>query len=296
MNPTIRPRRSVLYMPGSNARALEKARELAADCLILDLEDAVAPEAKAIARAQVRAALLAGGYGHREKIVRINGLDTPWGEPDLRAMAAAGADAILIPKVESAATISKVSHILGDAGASAGLALWIMAETPRGVLDLDTIVANQPRLEVIVMGTSDLAKDMRLPPAGGRAGLAHALGHCVLTARAHGLDIIDGVHLALDDADGLMDACLQGRGLGFDGKSLIHPRQIQAANECFGISAAEVANAREIVAAWHTARRENSGITVVRGQLIEQLHVDAAERVLALFTATEELSGQGTPN
>jgi len=292
MNSKIRPRRSVLYMPGSNTRALEKARELAADCVILDLEDAVAPEAKATARVQVAAALRAGGYGHREKIVRINGLDSPWGETDLRALAKVGADAILLPKVESANTIKKASHILSDAGAPAGLAIWIMAETPRGVLDLDSIVANQPRLEVIVMGTSDLAKDLRLPPNGGRAGLSHALGHCILTARAHGLDIIDGVHLALDDPDGFLDACLQGRGLGFDGKSLIHPRQIPAANECFGISAAEIANAREIVSAWNLARQENSGITVVRGKLIEQLHVDAAERALALYAATEELGTQ----
>ena len=295
MNPKIRPRRSVLYRPGSNTRALEKARELAADCIILDLEDAVAPESKISARDQVTAALHAGGYGRREKIVRSNGLDTPWGEADLRAMALAGADAILLPKVESGATIRKASHILGDAGAPASLALWIMAETPRGVLDLDTIVTNQPRLEVIVMGTSDLAKDMRLPPAASRAGLDHALGHCLLTARAHGLDIIDGVHLALDDDEGFQHACRQGRDLGFDGKSLSHPRQIQAANECFGISAAEVANAREIVEAWQTARQANDGITVVQGQLIEQLHVDAAERVLALFAATEGLNAQNEP-
>jgi citrate lyase subunit beta/citryl-CoA lyase len=296
MNSEIRPRRSVLYMPGSNARALEKARELQTDCVILDLEDAVAPEAKEMARAQVCAALRSGGYGRRETVVRINGLDTPWAKDDLQSMATAGADAILIPKVESAATIKQASHILNDAGAPDSLTLWIMAETPRGVLDLDSIVADQPRLKVIVMGTSDLAKEMRLPPARDRAGLRHALGHCLLTARAHGLDIIDGVHLALDDTDGFLDACLQGRNLGFDGKSLIHPRQISAANECFGISEAEVANAHEIVSAWQMARQENSGITVVRGQLIEQLHMDAAERVLALFAATEELSRQSEAN
>jgi citrate lyase subunit beta/citryl-CoA lyase len=291
MHPEIRPRRSVLYMPGSNARALEKARELAADCLILDMEDAVAPEAKETARELILSALQTGGYGNREKVVRINALETPWGEADLRAMAAAGADAILLPKVASADTIRKASRILSDAGAPASLALWIMAETPRGVIDLDSIVANQPRLEVIVMGTSDLAKEMRLPPTGDRTGISHALGHCLLTARAHGLDIIDGVHLALDDAEGFLDACRQGRSLGFDGKSLIHPRQIAAANECFGIAEAEAASAREIVAAWQVARQNNSGVTVVRGQLIEQLHVDAAERVLAIYAATAELDG-----
>jgi len=242
-----------------------------------------------MARKQVHAALKAGGYGRRETIARINGLDTPWGEDDLRTMARAGADAILLPKVESAATIKKASHILGDAGAPATLSLWIMAETPRGVLDLDAIVADQPRLEVIVMGTSDLAKEMRLPTAGNRTGLLHALGHCVLTARAHNLDIIDGVHLALDDAEVFRESCLQGRTLGFDGKSLIHPRQIPAANECFGISEAEAANAREIVEAWQQARAENRGITVLDGQLIEQLHVDAAERILAIYAATENI-------
>ena len=283
-------------MPGSNARTLEKARELAADCVILDLEDAVAPEAKELAREQVCAALQTGGYGRRETVVRINGLDTPWGEQDLRTMTTAGANAILLPKVESAETIKIASHSLHDAGAPDSLALWIMAETPRGVLDLDAIVADQPRLEVIVMGTSDLAKEMRLPATGDRAGLKHALGHCVLTARAHGLDIIDGVHLTLDDTNGLLDACLQGRNLGFDGKSLIHPRQIPAANECFGISEAEVANAREIVSAWKAARAENRGMTVVRGQLIEQLHVDMAERVLAIFAVMEELTRQSHPD
>jgi citrate lyase subunit beta/citryl-CoA lyase len=292
MSSEIRPRRSVLYMPGSNTRALEKARKLAADCIILDLEDAVAPEAKETARNQVHAALQMGGYGLRETVVRINGMNTPWGTDDLQMMATAGADAILIPKIESAATIEQAIHILDDAGAPAAMKLWVMAETPRGVIDLDNIVRNQPRLDVIVMGTSDLAKEMRLPKTGDRIGLSHALGHCLLTARAHGLDIIDGVHLTLDDSDGLLDACLQGRNLGFDGKSLIHPRQIPAANECFGISEAEAANAREIVNAWEAARKENKGITVVRGQLIEQLHVDAAERILAIFAATEELSRQ----
>lgn len=280
-----RPRRSVLYMPGSNERALEKARDLAADCLIFDLEDAVAPEAKDMARSGIAAAIRAGGYGHREVVVRINGIDTPWFEEDLAAAATCGADAVLLPKVESRETVQEAIHQLARAGAQDELPIWIMAETPRGVLDIDRIVAAQPRLEVIVMGTSDLAKDMRLPATQDRAGLLHALGQCVLTARAHDLDIIDGVHLVLDDADGLRDSCQQGRNLGFDGKSLIHPRQIPAANECFGISEAEAANAREIVAAWQKARAENDGITVLHGQLIEQLHVDAAERVLAIYAA-----------
>jgi citrate lyase subunit beta/citryl-CoA lyase len=166
--------------------------------------------------------------------------------------------------------------------------IWIMAETPLGVIDLEKIVTNQPRLRVVVMGTSDLAREMRVKSSGDRTGLMHALGHCVLTARACGLDIIDGVHLALDDADGLRIACQQGRDLGFDGKSLIHPRQIAPANELFGVSDAEAADAREIVEAWQEAREHGHGITVVRGQLIEQLHVDEAERMLAIHAATTE--------
>ncbi len=273
-------------MPGSNARALEKARGLDADCLIFDLEDAVAPEAKEGAREQVKAAVDAGGFGKREVIVRINALDTDWGEADIRAMAASSANALLLPKVETADTIKQALRILADAGAHVDLPLWIMTETPRGVLDLDNIVTGQPRLQVIVMGTSDLAKEMRVNPTTNRTGLMHALGHCVLTARAHGLDIIDGVHLALDDEDGLGTVCRQGRDLGFDGKSLIHPRQIATANKYFGISESQAENARSIVQAWEAARRAGQGITVLNGRLIEQLHVDEAERLLAIYTAT----------
>lgn len=290
MTAQFRPRRSVLYMPGSNARALEKARELPADCLIFDLEDAVAPEAKESARDQVVAAIKAGGYGHREIIIRVNGLDTVWAQDDLRAAATAGADAVLLPKVESTTTITEAAAWLDDAGAPTNLPIWIMTETPRGVLDLDSIVAGQSRLQVIVMGTSDLARQMRIASDGDRTGLMYALGSCLLTARARGIDIIDGVHLALDDAEGLRIACQQGRELGFDGKSLIHPRQIAIANEHFGVSTAEAANARKIVAAWQAARKEGLGITVVDGRLVEQLHVEEAERVLAIIKATEEHS------
>ena len=290
MTAQFRPRRSVLYMPGSNARALEKARELPANCLIFDLEDAVAPEAKDSARDQVVAAVKAGGYGRREIIIRVNGLDTVWAQDDLRAAATAGADAVLLPKVESTTTITEAIAWLDDAGAPTDLPIWIMTETPRGVLDLDSIVAGQSRLQVIVMGTSDLARQMRIASDGDRTGLMYALGRCLLTARAHGIDIIDGVHLALDDAEGLRIACQQGRELGFDGKSLIHPRQIAAANEHFGVSTAEAADARKIVAAWQAARKEGLGITVVDGRLVEQLHVEAAERVLEIIKATEEHS------
>jgi citrate lyase subunit beta/citryl-CoA lyase len=284
---TFKPRRSVLYMPGSNSRALEKARELAADCLIFDLEDSVAPEQKDQARSQAGAAARAGGYDRREIIIRTNAVDTEWFAADVAAVAASGFDAVLLPKVESPDTIKEALHQLTRAGAPSDLPIWIMAETPRGVLDLDTILAACPEIKVVVMGTSDLAKELRLEYTADRSGLLHALGHCVLTARAHGLDIIDGVHLALDDAAGYRLACQQGRALGFDGKSLIHPRQIAAANELFGVSAAAAAAASEIVQAWETARNEGHGITVLNGRLIEQLHVDEAERTLAIHAATK---------
>jgi citrate lyase subunit beta/citryl-CoA lyase len=288
MTANFRPRRSVLYMPGSNSRALEKARELRADCLIFDLEDAVAPEAKDMARTQVEAALRAGGYGRSELIVRTNSVDSEWFAADIAAVGACRPDAVLLPKVETAAMVYEALRQLSNAGAPADLPIWIMTETPRGVMDLDAILTSQPQIRVIVMGTSDLAKEMRINPAESRAGLTYALSQCVLTARAHGLDIIDGVQLALDDAEGLKNSCLQGRELGFDGKSLIHPRQIAVANEHFGVSAAEAASAHEIVNAWQTARKEGRGLTVVGGQLIEQLHVDEAERLLAIFAATEQ--------
>jgi citrate lyase subunit beta/citryl-CoA lyase len=275
-------------MPGSNPRALEKARELDVDVVIMDLEDAVAPDAKETARKNIIEAVAAGGYGHREIVIRINGYGSPWWKDDLVAVATSGADAMLAPKIEGADLLSKLGDLLAINGAPDDMRLWTMAETPTAIQKIDSIANADPRLEVIVMGTSDLAMEMRIRPSADRAGLMHALGHCVLTARARGLDIIDGEHLALDDADGLRTACQQGRDLGFDGKSLIHPRQIAPANELFGVSEAEAANAREIVQAWETARNEGHGITVLDGHLIEQLHVDEAERLLAIYAATTE--------
>ncbi|MCP4089413.1 MAG: CoA ester lyase [Gammaproteobacteria bacterium] len=286
MTTHFRPRRSVLYMSGSNSRALKKARNLPTDCLIFDLEDAVAPEAKDIARSQVAATIRAGGYDQREIIIRTNAVETEWFTADAAAVAASSADAILLPKVESPAVIKEAIRQLSKAGAAADLPIWIMAETPRGLLNLDDIIATEPRIEVIIMGTSDLSKEMRIQPSTDRSGLIHALSHCLLTARAHGLDIIDGVHLTLDDPDGLLAACKQGRNLGFDGKSLIHPQQIAPANETFGISDKEAETAREIIHAWDVARNEGQGITVFNGQLIEQLHVDEAKRILAIHLAT----------
>jgi citrate lyase subunit beta/citryl-CoA lyase len=222
-------------------------------------------------------------------VIRVNGAGSPWHSEDLEMVARSGADAVLLPKVESAGSVQETIEALTQAGAPADLPVWIMTETPRGVLDLSSILAAECRVTVVIMGTSDLAKDLRLPTGVGRTGLLPSLGHCVLVARAHAVDIIDGVHLALDDEKGFQTACQQGRDLGFDGKSLIHPRQIALANECFGVSAAAAADAREIVTAWQAARSSGQGITVLNGQLIEQLHVDAAERILALHAATHEL-------
>ncbi|WYX18599.1 CoA ester lyase [Achromobacter xylosoxidans] len=290
---TARPRRSVLYIPGANARALDKARDLDADALILDLEDAVAPDAKALARQQVVAALRAGGYGRRECVVRINALDTPWGLDDARAIARAGADAVLLPKVQSAAELDALARALDAAGAPATLPLWAMAETPLGFLRLDAIAGGHPRLAAIVVGTSDLVKDLhaRHTPERHETLLARSLA--VLAARAHGLAVLDGVHLDLDDDAGLAAACKQGRDQGFDGKTLIHPRQIAAANAAFAPTNAELASARRRLEAWHAARAAGRGVAVVDGALVENLHAREAERLLALAAA---IAGQPDPD
>ncbi len=287
MNAILRPRRSVLYMPGANARALDKARTLDADALILDLEDAVAPDAKELARAQVASALRAGGFGRRECIVRVNALDTPWGLDDVRAIAQAGADAVLLPKVESAAQLAALGEALDAAGAPADLPLWAMAETPLGFLRLDAIAGGHARLAAIVVGTSDLVKDLhaRHTPARHETLLARSLA--VMAARAHGLAVLDGVHLDLNDDAGLRDACEQGRDQGFDGKTLIHPRQIAAANAAFAPTRQELDGARKRLDAWQAAQAAGKGIVVVDGALVENLHAREAERLLALAAAIE---------
>lgn len=285
MNAPSRPRRSVLYMPGANARALDKARTLDADALILDLEDAVSPDAKAQARAQVADALRAGGYGRRECIVRVNALDTPWGLDDVRAIAQAGADAVLLPKVETPAQLAALAQALDAAGAPADLPLWAMAETPLGFLRLDAIAGGHARLAAIVVGTSDLVKDLhaRHTPSRDETLLARSLA--VMAARAHGLAVLDGVHLDLNDDAGLQDACRQGRDQGFDGKTLIHPRQIAAANAAFAPTPDELATARKRLDAWKAAQAEGKGVAVVDGALVENLHAQEAERLLALAAA-----------
>ncbi len=284
---SIRPRRSVLYMPGANARALEKAKTLPADCLILDLEDAVAPSQKEAARDQVLAAVQAGGYGHRELVVRCNSFDTDWGRDDLAAFAHAPIAALCLPKVESVGEIHAVVNQLKQAGAPDSLRLWLMVETPRGVLNADAIAGADARIEALVMGTNDLSKELRAPQVPSRIGLLTSLSHCVLAARAHGLEIFDGVHIDLDDEAGLINACEQGRELGFDGKTLIHPKQLDAANRVFAPSPEQIASAEKIVAGWQQAEREGKGVVVVDGRLVEALHVEEAQRALAIARAID---------
>ncbi|MCC7167525.1 MAG: CoA ester lyase [Rhodospirillales bacterium] len=287
---TVRPRRSVLYMPGSNPRALEKARTLKADALILDLEDAVAPDAKDTARANVLATLAQGGYGGRELLVRTNGLATPWGEADLIAAARSGADGVLLPKVESARMVTEALAILAAHGAPERLAIWCMMETPRGILAAAEIGAASPRLAGLVMGTSDLAKDLHCAHTRDRLPLIASLNQVVLVARAHGLAAIDGVHLDLADDEGFAFACRQGRELGFDGKTLIHPKTIDEANRAFAPSADEIAQAQTIIAAFAQAQAKGQGVVVVEGKLVESLHVENAKRMVALAQAIDALA------
>ena len=289
MTTQVRPRRSVLYMPGSNPRALDKAKTLAADGLIFDLEDAVAPDAKAAARDQVAAAIRAGGYGRREIIVRVNGLDTPWGRADLAGVASCGAHAVLLPKVESAATIREAVTMLRQSGAPDDLAIWCMMETPRGILRAEEVATASPRVTGFVMGTSDLAKDLHAQHTPDRLPFVAALGHVMLVARAHNLVALDGVHLDLDDDAGFAAQCRQGLAFGFDGKTLIHPKTIATANTVFAPPADEIAWSRKIIAAHAAATTEGKGVVLVDGKLIERLHVDNAERIVALADAIAAL-------
>jgi citrate lyase subunit beta/citryl-CoA lyase len=290
MTGTARPRRSVLYMPGSNTRALEKGRTLAADALILDLEDAVAPDAKEEARANVVAALTEGGYGKREIIVRVNGADTPWGAGDLAAMAASGADAILLPKVENADMVRSAEQGMTAAGAPDAMGLMCMMETPKGMLHAEEIATASTRLTALVMGTSDLAKDLHCAHTRDRLPMVTSLGLCLLAARAAGLAIVDGVHLDLDDAEGFESACRQGLEFGFDGKTLIHPKTIDTANAVFAPTDDEIAWSKKIIDAHAQASAEGKGVVVVDGKLIENLHVENAKRLVAMADAIAELN------
>lgn len=285
-----RPRRSVLYMPGSNTRALEKAKTLAADVLILDLEDAVSPDAKIEARANVCAAVKAGGFGGRELLIRVNGLDTPWGHDDIRAAAAVNPHGILLPKVESAASVRAAEKIMIEGGAGPDVGLWCMMETPRGILHAEEIAGATPRLHGFVMGTSDLAKDLHAHHTPLRLPMLPSLALCLLAARAEGLAIVDGVYLDLKDDEGFRASCQQGLELGFDGKTLIHPNQLAAANEVFAPSAADIELARKFIAGFEAAKAEGKGVAVVDGKLVEALHVENARRLVSLSDAIAALA------
>jgi citrate lyase subunit beta/citryl-CoA lyase len=281
----MRPRRSVLYLPGSNPRALVKARTLPADGLIFDLEDAVAPEAKETARATIAAALSEGGYAPRELILRVNGLDTVWGHADLALAATLPIDAVLLPKIESADRVRLAVALLDALGGPPEMSVWCMIETPLGVLRAAEIAAADPRLGALVLGTSDLTKDLGARETRDRLPLLTALGLVLLAARAHGCAVLDGVQLDLADAEGFSQACRQGRDLGFDGKTLIHPSQIAAANDIFAPDEEEIARARRLVAVYAEAAAAGRGAIRHEGRLVEALHVEAARRTLALAEA-----------
>jgi citrate lyase subunit beta / citryl-CoA lyase len=272
-------------MPGANARAMDKARSLKADALIFDLEDSVAPDAKEAARRAVASEIAKGGYGKRELILRVNGLGTPWAEDDLKAAARMRLDAVLLPKVESEAEPRRAEALLTSAGAPLDLGLWCMIETARGVLHAEAVAASTSRLKAFVMGTADLSKELHAEETLLREPITAALGLCVLAARAHGLAALDGVHFDINDLDGFRRVCRQGRALGFDGKTLIHPSTIVAANEIFAPDAAALARARKVIAAHAEAIAKGIGIAVLDGRLVERLHVEEAERILAVSAA-----------
>jgi len=278
-----RPRRSALYVPCANARAIDKARGLAADALIFDLEDSVAPEAKDDARARMAAALAVGGFDRRERVVRVNAFATPWGADDFAAAVAAHPDALLLPKIEGAEQVAQAAARLEASGQGA-IRLWAMIETPRGVLNAQSIAA-EPALEVLVMGLNDLAMETRVPLAPGRAAFVPWLMHCLAAARAGACDILDGVHNSIHDPQGFARECDEARALGFGGKTLIHPGQIAPCNDAFAPSARELAEAREIVAAFARPENAGKGVVMVNGRMTERLHETMARRTLAKAAA-----------
>ncbi len=285
----LRPRRSVLYMPGANERALEKAKGLAADALILDLEDAVAPDAKAEARDRVCAAASSGDYGRREVAIRANGLDTQWHAEDVAAIAAAGPAAIVVPKINSVDDVRAIEAALDKGGAPDHTSIWAMVETPQAMLHAEEIAGCSERLTVLVMGTNDLAKELRAQHVPGRQPLLTGLSLCLLAARATGKVILDGVFNDIGDAEGFRAECEQGRDMGFDGKTLIHPSQLDPCNEVFAPSPGAVEAAEEIIAAFEDAERDGRGVVTVNGRMIENLHVDQARQTLAQAEAIAQL-------
>ncbi|WP_294221443.1 CoA ester lyase [uncultured Shimia sp.] len=284
MDQRARPFRSVLYIPGSKDRALEKARGLPVDAIIFDLEDAVAPDEKENARSTLAEALTQGGYGSRMRVVRINGLDTQWGAADAKAAAAMDCDAVLLPKVESAAQLDALAALIGDKP------IWAMMETPRGMLNAVEIAA-YPQLSGFVMGTNDLAKELQTRFRPDRLPMMAGLGLCLLAAKAEGIVIVDGVYNAFKDADGLKAECDQGRDMGFDGKTLIHPAQVDVANAAFAPSEAEIDLAKRQIAAFEECDASGQGVAVVDGKIVENLHVVTAREILAKADAIAALEG-----
>jgi citrate lyase subunit beta/citryl-CoA lyase len=286
-----RPHRSLLYMPGSNARALEKAKTLDADALIMDLEDSVSPEAKAKARELVVQACQAannGDYGNKIICIRANALDTQWGEDDLKAAAAANPDAVLLSKVNNAADVKAAERVLTAAGLTEKTALWVMMETPLSILHAEEIAASSPRMGAFVLGTSDLVKDLHAHHTTMRLPVIASLNFCVLAARAYGLEVLDGVYLHLNDPEGFEQSCLQGLEMGFDGKTLIHPKQLEATNRVFAPSPEDIELSKRIIKAHGQAAAEGKGVVVVDGSLIENLHVQNAQRIVALAQSIEQ--------
>ncbi len=277
-------------MPGSNGRAQEKAKTLPCDGIIFDLEDATAPDAKASARETVSASVKAGGYGGRELIIRVNGLDTPWGKEDVAAACKAAPDAILLPKVETVEQIRALEALLEGNGAPARTTIMCMMETPLGILRAQELAGASQRISCLVMGTSDLTKDLHSRHTAMRLPMITSLGLCLLAARAYGLSILDGVYLDLGDTDGFRASCVQGLELGFDGKTLIHPSQIDPCNSVFSPSAEEVAHSRKIILAYEQAQKEGKGVVLVDGKLVENLHVENAKRLVGMAEAIAKMS------
>jgi citrate lyase subunit beta / citryl-CoA lyase len=290
----IRPRRSVLYMPGSNVRALEKAKTLPVDGVIVDLEDSVAPEAKETARKQAADAVKAGGFGGREVFIRINGVDSPWHADDLSAAARAAPDIILVPKVSTPDTLELIGRRLLDMGTDRKTRVWAMIETPLAIFNILPIAAeardSETRLSGFVMGTNDLAKDTRARLVPGRAPMLPWLSMCVAAARIHGIDILDGVYNDIGNADGFINECRQGVDLGFDGKTLIHPSQIEPCNTAFSPSPAEVEWARKMIEAFDLPENRGKGVVSIGGRMVERLHADMARRTVAIAQAIQRSS------
>jgi citrate lyase subunit beta/citryl-CoA lyase len=292
MTVIIRPRRSVLYMPGSNARAIEKARTLPVDGVILDLEDAVAPDAKAEARAQVVAAVKAGGFGAREVFIRVNGIDTPWHADDMSAAAQAAPDAILVPKVSTVVQLERIGQRLLDMKVALKTRVWAMIETPQAIFNINALAAeahdSETRLAGFVMGTNDLAKETRARLVAGRAPMLSWLARCLLAAHAHGIDILDGVYNDIGDAEGFTQECAQARDMGFDGKTLIHPNQIAPCNTVFSPSPDEIAQARRTIAAFDRPENKDKGVVQIDGRMVERMHAEMARRTVAIAEAIEK--------